>query len=374
MTAELSRQVVAVVVCVGAVYTGWRCWRRPGARAPLMLAIGLQANAVGFLFAVRTPSDAVSGGAVVELVAGVVAGWSAGGLAMEILDQDAARRRRGRSALLAAAIGGAAVVLVLVDVAIAAQLGPPTTASGGIVGTAARVLVTIYAIGQVMFIIRLLRPRIGRSAIGQAAGLFAAGCSLLVIWLVLVFLTLLAAHDFLWRWFPKDRSDFEMISWVGFILCVVAAVPSLIVSIRNAWGQYQTHRQLGPLWNCVTAHAPEVVYPSLPWWLPNVTWRLDRRIIEIEDGLILLSGRLHRPHSVQTSDGHQTVNTELAWSAHELALALHNVNAASETPDGSAVPRDRVDVTAPRDMTPDTWLVAVSQELRQLTSATRREK
>lgn len=87
------------------------------------------------------------------------------------------------------------------------------------------------------------------------------------------------------------------------------------------WASLRDYRQLYPLWRTLATAAPEIVLNRPPLFVVDVRFWLNRRIIEIEDGL-RLHGR-NAPHvdqpdsqpSHQPADGDPTAEAELIRQA-----------------------------------------------------------
>ncbi|WP_213451251.1 MAB_1171c family putative transporter [Rhizomonospora bruguierae] len=94
------------------------------------------------------------------------------------------------------------------------------------------------------------------------------------------------------------------------------------------WADFQRYRQLYPLWHALTSATPEIVLSQPPRPVIDVRFWLNRRVIEIEDGLLQLGRR--QAGADPLSIGAPPAADPVAW-ARAIRVALDDRTAVLPT-------------------------------------------
>ncbi|MBE9375290.1 hypothetical protein IQ251_12630 [Saccharopolyspora sp. HNM0983] len=162
----------------------------------------------------------------------------------------------------------------------------------------------------------------------RGLGVVRAGAAVGIGWAVLKVLaamTVLAGGSGGWETLASAILSATCVSLVGIGVTMPAWGPVIAAPVR--WVRhYRTHRALRPLWSVLHTAFPEIARTH-PGQSTAIAWRLARRVVEIEDGLLLLAP--YRTPQERTSP--RTGDPEAVWEAVEIRDALHDV-ARGRTP------------------------------------------
>lgn len=163
----------------------------------------------------------------------------------------------------------------------------------------------------------------------RGLGVVRAGAAVGIGWAalkVLAALTVLAGGAGGWETLASAVLSATCVSLVGVGVTMPAWGPAVAGPVR--WVRHhRAHRALRPLWSVLYAAFPEVerTYQGQP---TTIAWRLARRVVEIEDGLLLLAP--YRAPRADTSAG--TRDPEALREAVEIRDALRDVARGSVPP------------------------------------------
>ncbi|WLQ37214.1 hypothetical protein P8A18_28920 [Streptomyces castrisilvae] len=203
--------------------------------------------------------------------------------------------------------------------------------------------------------------------------LVAGGSALILVYCAVRYWQILAVHTPFVSTGPW-KFLFWLIADTGTLLQVLGwTIPSWGPRLSPAWlRNYRAYRGLAPLWHAVTQAAPEVTLEPtrhrLLDWIPprDLEFRLYRRVIEIRDGQLLLSG-LADPIAVHRLEQARRSEHEAMFEAAVLRSAV--AGAAGRTAhDGSQSSRRTSDISLPQEIH---QLTRVSRAYRLLGSAQR---
>lgn len=206
------------------------------------------------------------------------------------------RRIRAELGVAAGVCALAAVVMLAVPAALRPGLTDPAASAGGVAALLFSVPILAYlgyAAGAVVVWIVRLVPGVARRVLRVSMGIVAAGAVLQVAGAAIRLASLAVRHtadpapDGVLR-----RLDLlvGLLVSVGFLtLALGAIVPLVDGAIREAprvRAQRRANRALEPLWRALHAEFPEL---ALELRSPGPGRALYRRVVEIRDGLVLLS-------------------------------------------------------------------------------------
>lgn len=94
---------------------------------------------------------------------------------------------------------------------------------------------------------------------------------------------------------PAALHSFGTVCEMGGLILVVIGSTYPAIGPRTRlrtptgwWGDVRRYRRLYPLWHALTSATPEIVLARPPRWVVDARFWLNRRVIEIEDGLLQL--------------------------------------------------------------------------------------
>ena len=367
---------VTIVFWLAALTRAWRWHRAPGSPALRAIAIALLAIAVALTLDLPTVQQALATGPletgtpdnVADLgkqLAIITGAWACQSLLLHLTRgaEATADSERAR-AVLALGVGVVSTGIYLVPLIATASPAGAGIATPFI--TESRLLVMLYA-GTVLFFVMLLCwTHTGGGALGSGVRVMGAGCGVMVAYAITRVLYFGAANygD---TELPGVYRLGTMLQMAGLGLIAVGTLIPRVARAVTDRRRRRAYTALEPLWELVTSRVPGVVFATTP--TTDVTaWQLDRRVIEIQDGLVVLQSSLEDP-AFATDE----VSGEVAGAAARLAAALaaspHNARfVVGEAPTSDT--RFQL-ITPPAGVSPVDWLVQVSHALPQHTGSAR---
>ena len=360
---------VTAVFWLAAVVRAWRWRRAPKSPALRAIAIALLSIAVALtldLPAVQqvlaagplrsgTPDNIADLGKQLAIVTGA---WACQSLLLHLTRgaevTNTSERTRARLAITVAVLSTAIYLVPLIS---------PDTARNPESGiaqpfiTESRLLVLVYA-GTVLFLVmKLCWTHTGSGSLGNGVRIMGTGCGVMVAYALTRIVYFAGAH-YGHTLLPAvyRAGDFLQILGLGLI-----AIGTLIPRLGRAVAGHRARRayaELEPLWTLVTERVPQVVFATTPDG-DATAWQLDRRIIEIQDALVVLAPGLDRPPPV--AGGPATS----APAAARLAAALEQTPYSTRVVVGGSPSSDTEEslIAPPEGIDPVRWLVQVSRSL-----------
>jgi len=360
---------VAVVFWLAAIVRAWRWRQAPGSPSLRAIAIALLSIAVALtldLPAVQrfltegplqsgTPDNVADLGKQLAIVTGA---WACQSLLLHLTRGAAvtaeSERSRARLALAVAVVSTVIYLVPLVD---------PSTARDPDAGiaqpfiTESRLLVLVYAGTVLFFVMRLCWTHTGSGSLGSGVRVMGAGCGVMVAYAI-TRMTYFAVAHYGSTQLPTLYRAGDLLQVLGLTLI---AIGTLIPRVGRTLVSHRARRaydQLEPLWALVTQRVPQVIFATTPD--RDVTaWQLDRRVIEIQDALVVLAGSLDLPPATDRQDG---------AAAARLAAALVDAPRSTRVVVGGTVTDDTgvSPIAPPKGTDPVSWLVQVSRALPQV--------
>ena len=304
--------IAALVLLWAAVI--YRTWRLPkGARSPQRIALWLAIVALAMAATAFYPTvyqaldRAVGVPNLAELLGHsliLIAAWQAHSILIFLIYPRSAARRRtwAHGALVLVSVTAMAIFFGLAPIA---QEAPQTfttvyAEAPYIVPYWVTFLVTAnYLLGDMVRLVARYAARSPDEHLRLGLHLIAVGGSFGVAYWCSWMSYLVARNSGLSV--PADiRTAGRLCMFAAIVFCVLGStVPALgpRVGLRTPyawWAGLRDYRQLYPLWRALATAAPEIVLNRPPRLVVDVRFWLNRRIIEIEDGL-RLHGR-NAPH------------------------------------------------------------------------------
>jgi len=358
---------VTAVFWLAALTRAWRWHRAPGSPALRAITIALLAIAVALtldLPAVQhalaegplnsgTPDNIADLGKQLAIITGA---WACQSLLLHLT--------RGAQATSDSERARAALALTVAAVSTAIYLVPLVSPRRGVEPgagiavpfiTESRLLVLLYAGTVLFFVMRLCWTHTGGGTLGSGVTVMGAGCGVMVAYAITRITYFSAAH--------YGHTLLPGVYHLGDLLQVLGlgliAVGTLIPRVGRELAGRRARRayaELEPLWQLVTSRVPGVVFATTP--SRDVTaFQLDRRVIEIQDALVVLADDLPRPAApaVQAEDA----------AAARLAAALASTTSSTRVVVDATTASDTEPamIAPPAGTDPVSWLVQVSRAL-----------
>lgn len=290
---------VTTVFWAAAAVRAWRWYTFP--RAPELRAITTALLAIALALTLDLPSvqrllarllpHPAGPGAISDLgkqVAIVVGAWACQSLLLHLTHGAAAtrasERRRTGLALTVGIVTTGIYLVALIDPALSDEPG------AGIAQpfvTESRLLVLLYAGTVLFFVMMLCWTHPGGGSLGGGVWLMGAGCAVMVAYAltrILYFSAARYAHAQL----PEVYHLGDQLQAAGLGLVALGTLVPRVGQLVTSWRQRRAYAALEPLWSAVSSRVPGVVFAAAPEH-GRSAWELDRRIIEIQDGLMVLA-------------------------------------------------------------------------------------
>jgi len=358
---------VAAMFWLAATVRAWRWRKSPGSPALRAIAIALLAIAIALTLDIPYVRDLFTGGQddptafnpgnVGKQIAIVVGAWACQSLLLHLTEGPEAtatsEHRRAQVALVVGVVSTA--VYVIRGLASTQEVDPHT----GLVlpwAAEARLIVFVYA-GVVLFqVARLCWQHRGRGSLGRGVTVMGAGAGVLSVSAAIrcVELTAGAYADVNVRGLSRAGDVLQMI---GLLLIAVGTLLPWLGSTARTRRMQKTFDDLESLWDLVTRKVPSVVFAASEREHQTVDWQLSRRVVEIQDGLVILAPQL------PTSSGEKSA-AQFARALGELAQKAGRV---------VVDPGRAIDVSPPPGVSEMEWLRSISFELARIPSRTEAE-
>ena len=374
---------VTVVFWLAALVRAWR-WhqaRAKGSNSPALRAIAIALLAIAVALTLdlpavqralaegpldtHTPDNLADLGKQLAIVSGA---WACQSLLLHLTRGPEATRDSERArAVLAAAVAIVSTAIYAVPL-IAPRLGrEPGSGIAVPFITESRLLVLLYAGTVLLFVMMLCWSHRASGSLGSGVWVMGAGCGVMVAY-ALARITYFSAAHYGHTLLPGVYRLGDVLQVVGLgLIAVGTLIPRLGRALANR-RRRRAYTELEPLWQLVTSRVPGVVFTATPAH-DVAAWQLDRRVIEIQDGLVILESGLMPPpaSSDQPDDADSATDNSAGRSASRLAAALTNSPGTARVVvggDPASDPESRL-ITPPDGVDPVRWLVQVARALPQ---------
>jgi len=357
---------VTALFWVAALTRTWRWCRSPRSPAVRAIAIALLSIATALTLDVpqvslmlgERPNDA-NAGDVAQKVAIVAGAWACQSLLLHLTRGPEAsagsERRRAATAISVATVSAA---LHATSVTLYGPSPDPTGGRAAPLITESGLLVQVYA-AIVLFQVMLLCWRHAAkrtSYLGRGVQLIGLGCMTMVIYST-TRIGYFSAAQYAGVLLPALHRSGDILQSFGLGAIAVGTLIPRVGRLLDKRRRRDAHEVLEPLWQLVTDRVPAVIFAAAPT-TDLAAWHLARRVIEIQDSLVLLA-----PHLVAVTD----TTTD---PAEQLAEALLGLDEPVEVTVGPGrAPVGHIPIAAPESMEDVDWLMSVSRALQRVRQA-----
>ena len=360
--------VVAGVFWTAAGVRAWRWRRNPGSPALRAIAIALLAIAIAMTLDIPYVRDLFTGGqddpsafnpgSIGKQIAIVVGAWACQSLLLHLTNGPAATAAsERRRALMALTVGTAATAVYFARGLTSTREPDPRTGLEQPWAVEARLIVFVYAGVVLFFVARLCWQHRGGGSLARGVTVMGAGAGVMSLFAVARCVELAggAYAEVNVRGLSHTADILQMI---GLSLIAVGTLLPWVGTTARARRMQKAHDELRPLWEFVTARVPTVVFAAGEPEHRTIDWQLGRRVVEIQDGLVILAPQL------RNRDGEK--------SAAQFARALVDLS-----PDQGRLvvnPTGGVDLSPPTGISETSWLREISRELGRIPTFTTAER
>lgn len=293
---------VTAVFWAAAIVRAWRWSRSPDNPAVRATAIALLAIALALTLDIPSVRNALAAsgshsqfginpGDLAKQIAIVVGAWACQSLLLHLTrGPEATRASEARRALLA---GTVAAVSTAVYLTRGFASGGPDAGDAGIAqpwATEARLLVLAYAGTVLFFVARLCWRHSAGGSLGRGVAVMGLGCAVMVVFALTRFIAFALAQyaDVL---LPGLFTAGDYLQVLGLAVIAAGTLVPWLGGIARRRRYRRVHDELEPLWQVVSARVPDVVFAA-GTGQDATSWALGRRVVEIQDGLLILAPHL----------------------------------------------------------------------------------
>lgn len=355
---------VAAVFWLAAAIRAWRWRQYPDSPALRAVAIALLAIAIAATLDIPYVRDLFTGGQddpsafnpgnMGKQIAIVVGAWACQSLLLHLTEGPAvtagSERRR---ALLALTVGTAAAVVYVVRGLTSTREPDPRTGLEQPWAVEARLIVFVYAGIVLALVARLCWQHRGRGSLARGVTVMGAGAGVMSVFAALRCVEL-AGGAYAGTNVRGLSGSADVLQMVGLSLIAVGSLLPWLGARARGRRMQKAHDDLAPLWEFVTARVPSVVFAAEEPEHRTIDWQLSRRVVEIQDGLVILAPQLR----INAGDK----------EAASFARAL--VDLPVDHGRLMVDPNRTIDISPPPGVSETAWLRAISLELARTSSTT----